>query len=46
MPKQRSKSQTKPYDVGYRKPPTQFQFKKARSAIRKELTGKHPHHQN
>jgi hypothetical protein len=28
MPRQRSKSATKHYDVGYRKPPTQYQFKK------------------
>jgi hypothetical protein len=28
MPRQRSKSPTKHYDVGYRRPPTQYQFKK------------------
>ena len=28
MPRQRSKSATEHYDVGYRKPPTQYQFKK------------------
>jgi Family of unknown function (DUF5681) len=28
MPRQRSNSPTKHYDVGYRRPPTQYQFKK------------------
>jgi len=28
MPKQRSKAQTRPYNVGYRNPPKQFQFKR------------------
>ncbi len=31
MPKKRSKLAAKPYDVGYRRPPKQFQFKKGQT---------------